>query len=57
MSDHLTTRETTYVFYLVLKIGCIDKTHTKWSLKLFISILTDYYKTLLSVLSRGTTNY
>ena len=53
MSDHLATRDTVYVFYLVIKIGCIDKTQTKWSLKLFISILTDYYKTLLSVLSRG----
>ena len=43
-ANHLATRETAYVFYLALKIGYINKTHTytKWKWKLFISLLTDY---------------
>ena len=43
--------------YLALKFGYINKinthTYTTWSWKLIISVLTDYYKTVFSVLSRG----
>ena len=56
-SDHLATREIIYALYLALKYGYIDKAHThihvEVELKTLVSILTDYYKTVFSVLSRG----
>ena len=45
------------IFYLARKIGYKNETHTltytKWSPKLSISILSDYYKTVFSILSPG----
>ena len=51
--------ETAYVFLLSAKTWTFKQTthtYTKWSRKISISILSDYYKTVFSYLSRGNEN-
>ena len=41
--------------YLALKLGYINKTYTKKNWKLYISILSDYYKAVFSYLNVSRT--
>ena len=53
-SDHLATQETaSYILFSAKPQTYKQNTYRKWSWKRFISSLSDYYRTVFSVLSRG----